>query len=147
MNVYRCSYRQDGYDSYCQAAFRSFLQTKYNNSIASANAVWKTSFSSFAAVAMPLGYNRDNKLWADVILWRQQSLGGFLAAGAAAIRSTDPNHMLSYATVGMIWVGVLSLLVCRLYFEITRYPPQQGPEDWRYFAEDTGVIAQVPFHI
>jgi uncharacterized lipoprotein YddW (UPF0748 family) len=69
---------------------------------------------------MPPGYDRNNKLWADVVQWRMRSVANFIATGAKAVKSADPNHMLSYSTVGMIW----------------------GPEDWRYHAENVAFIAE-----
>jgi len=99
------SYRQDGYDDYCVAAFRTWLANKYGGDIGAANRQWNTNFASFEVVEMPLGYDRNNKLWADLVLWREGSVASFLGDGAAAIRAADPNHMLSYSTVGMIWVS------------------------------------------
>jgi len=97
------SYRQDGYDPYCQAAFRSWCAKLYNNNIAAANAVWGTTFASFDAIQMPLGYNRDNKLWADVVQWREDSVAGFLAV-------RDFSHSLEYLFETKFFLFSLELL-------------------------------------
>ncbi len=112
--------KQDGYDDQCQGAFRSWLSTFYNGSISALNQVWGTSYGSFNDVQMPTPYNRDNPAWWDLVEWRQDSIAGYTAAGAKAVRAADPNHLISYSAVGTQW----------------------GDEDWRYHAEHAGKIVQ-----
>jgi len=87
------SYRQDGYDPYCKLSFRAFLVQQYQNSISQLNYNWRSNYNSFEEVKMPLGYNRSDPSWADLVQWRKSSIAGFLAAGAAKIHQADPNHM------------------------------------------------------
>ena len=89
----KSSYRQDGYDPYCKAAFRAYLASYYNGSIEALNNIWSSSYTTFDEVQMPTSYNRNSASWADLIQWRENSIAGFLAAGAAKVREADPNHM------------------------------------------------------
>ncbi|KPK42528.1 MAG: hypothetical protein AMJ78_02245 [Omnitrophica WOR_2 bacterium SM23_29] len=112
--------RQDGYDSECENAFRVWLSNFYTGDIDRLNSFWGTSYASFDEVVMPEIYDRDNPAWWDLVQWREDSVANFVAIGAEAVKTSDPNHLLSYATVGMQW----------------------GEEDWRYHAEDAAKIAK-----
>jgi outer membrane protein assembly factor BamB len=110
----------DGYDPYCEAAFRTWLAQKYTN-IANANAKWGTTFANFTDVNFVdqyRAYGVEGAIWADMVQWREDSIGSFTAVGAKAAKVADTNHLVSYSTVGMQW----------------------GEEDWRYHAEDRGKI-------
>ncbi|MFA5338626.1 MAG: beta-galactosidase [Candidatus Omnitrophota bacterium] len=138
--------KQDGYDADCESAFRTWLSAKYGT-IAALNQVWGTTYASFTTVIMPEYYTRDDYCdtskwppndpggiasgnpnpavynpgaWWDLVQWREDSIASFTSLGAQAVRQSDPNHLISYATVGMQW----------------------GEEDWRYHAEDTAKIAK-----
>ena len=110
----------DGYDDDCEAAFRTWCQTKYTN-IANANAAWGTSYAAFSNIVFVeqyRAYGSEGAEWADMVQWREDSIGNFTALGAKAAKTADTNHLISYSTVGMQW----------------------GEEDWRYHAEDRGKI-------
>jgi outer membrane protein assembly factor BamB len=114
------SVKQDGYDPWCQSAFRRWLSTFYNGNINALNEAWGTSYGSFDEVRMPEEYNRDSPAWWDLVQWRENSIANFVAIGARAVKQADPNHLITYSTVGMQW----------------------GEEDWRYHAEDGAKIAK-----
>ncbi|MFH1778908.1 MAG: beta-galactosidase [Candidatus Omnitrophota bacterium] len=114
------SNRQDGYDPDCENAFRNWLSNYYGGDISKLNSVWGTSYTSFSQVGMPETYHRDNPAWWDLVQWREDSVANFIAIGAKAVKTANPNHLISYATVGMQW----------------------GEEDWRYHAEDSAKIAK-----
>jgi hypothetical protein len=110
----------DGYDPYCEAAFRNWTSNKYVT-IAAANAAWGTTFTNFNQVVFVeqyRAYGQEGAIWADMVQWREDSIGSFTALGAKAAKAADTNHLISYSTVGMQW----------------------GEEDWRYHAEDRGKI-------
>lgn len=96
-----------GYDPQSIAAFRAYLRTAYSDSIAALNANWGTSYARFDAVAMPRFFpkERNNPAFHDLIQWRQQSIGHFIAAGTRTARQFDPNHLLTYSMVGGIFNG------------------------------------------
>src|SRR5208283_604561 len=56
----------------------------------------------------------------DMGQWRENSIAHFTSLGAEAARKADPNHLLSYSTVGMQW----------------------GEEDWRWHFESRQRITQ-----
>jgi hypothetical protein len=105
-DVYKV-HRFIGYDPQSQAAFRTYLKTVYANNITTLNANWGASYANFDAVQMPRFFPeaRDNPAFHDLIQWRQQSIGGFIAAGARTARQFDPNHLLTYSMVGGIFNG------------------------------------------
>jgi hypothetical protein len=116
------SLKYDGYDPYCEAAFRAWLSNRYG-AIANLNATWGSSYGSFDEIVLVDEYAWKGPAgaeWADMVQWHEDSIAGFTAMGASAARNADTNHLLSYATVGMQW----------------------GEEDWRYHAEDRGKIAR-----
>jgi hypothetical protein len=89
--------------------------------IAGANAVWGTTYTNIndlKFVDQYRAYGVEGALWADMVQWREDSIGAFTAVGAVAAKRADTNHLISYSTVGMQW----------------------GEEDWRYHAEDRGKI-------
>ncbi len=100
------SFRFDGYEDSAQAEFRTYLQTLYKNDITQLNAIWGTSMTDFSQVTMPPNYNRDDPKWADLIQWRKIGTANYIAYGAKAVKAADPNHLLSYSMVGMIFGGV-----------------------------------------
>ncbi|MFH0954024.1 MAG: beta-galactosidase [Verrucomicrobiota bacterium] len=112
----------DGYDPQCEQAFRNWCEVKYGT-ISSVNAQWGTSYPAFSNIVFVEQYREygsEGAEWADMVQWREESIAGYTAAGAAAARAADTNHLLSYSTVGMQW----------------------GEEDWRYHAEDRGKITR-----
>ena len=97
-----------GYDTnYSLVSFRSFLTNRYSNSIATLNSNWQTNYASFADVVMPRFYptNRHCPAYHDLIQWRKQSVGDFVAIGAVAAHNADTNHLISYSMVGGIYNG------------------------------------------
>jgi beta-galactosidase GanA len=112
----------DGYDPWCEQAFRNWCQNQFTN-ISNVNARWGSTYTNFSAINLLeeyQQYGREGAQWADMIQWREDSIASFAALGAAAARAADPNHLLTYSTVGMQW----------------------GEEDWRYHAEDRGKITR-----
>jgi GH35 family endo-1,4-beta-xylanase len=112
------SFRQEGYDPATKKAFREWLAKTYNNDIAALNAVWGSSFASFDAVIMPIDFNRDRADWADLIAFREHSTADFIAMSTQACKEADPNHLVSYSKLGLVF----------------------GPQDWQYNAEDDVTI-------
>lgn len=97
-----------GFDAtYSLPAFRAFLTNLYDGSIATLNANWQTNYASFNDVVMPRFYptNRYCPAYHDLIQWRKQSVGDFIAVGAAAAKAADTNHLISYSMVGGIYNG------------------------------------------
>jgi len=96
-----------GYDSISQAAFRNWLSNYYSGSIAALNSNWGTAYSSFDEVVMATNYpaDRHDPGYHDLIQWRKQSIGHFVALGAVAARNADTNHLISYSMVGGIYNG------------------------------------------
>ena len=110
----------DGYDPECEQAFRNWCQVKYGT-VTNLNARWGagyTNFSSIKFVEQYRQYGAEGAEWADMVQWREDSIGSFTALGAKAAKAADTNHLIAYSTVGMQW----------------------GEEDWRYHAEDRGKI-------
>ncbi len=96
-----------GYDPLSQQSFHNYLQSHYQTNIAALNANWQASYPDFASVVMPLEYppNRLFPGYQDLLQWRKQSIGNFVALGAAAARQADPNHLRTYSMVGGIFSG------------------------------------------
>jgi hypothetical protein len=106
------SFRFDGYEPTSQAEFRTYLKNLYNNDISKLNTNWNSQLTSFDEVTMPIIYNRDDPSWADLIQWRKEGVANYIATGAVAVRNADPNHMISYSMVGMIFGGVDWMYEC-----------------------------------
>ncbi len=116
------SLKYDGYDPYCEGAFRTWCLNHYG-SVTNLNAAWNTAYTNFGQIILCDVYawkGTNGAEWADMVQWHEDSIASFTALGAAAARAADTNHLLSYSTVGMQW----------------------GEEDWRYHAEDRGKIAR-----
>jgi hypothetical protein len=101
------AHRFIGYDPLSLAAFRGYLKTLYGGDIQRLNANWRTSYADFESVQMPRNFpaDRDAPSFYDLIQWRQQSIGGFIASGALTAKTFDPNHLLTYSMVGGIFNG------------------------------------------
>ncbi len=135
------SVEYDGYDDACQSAFRQWLEDRYAGSIGALNEQWAKDnaaepgylpghpYADFAQVDMPIPFGyagenagrylaRDKTSWYDLTQWREESIGGYIALLAAAVKEVDENHLITYAVVGMQW----------------------GEEDWRYHTEDARKI-------
>jgi beta-galactosidase GanA len=89
-----------GFDEYSLASFRAYLSTLYTNNIAAANSVWRTAYPGFNAIPMPRTFDRDSALYYDLEQWRKQSVGDYVALGAQAAKTADPNHLCTYSMVG-----------------------------------------------
>jgi photosystem II stability/assembly factor-like uncharacterized protein len=110
----------DGYDPETEQAFRNWCQAKYGT-IAAANAAWGSTYTNFSQIKFVeqyRAYGLEGAIWADMVQFREDSVADFTALSAAAAKSVNTNHLISYSTVGMQW----------------------GEEDWRYHAEDRGKI-------
>ena len=96
-----------GYDPISQQSFRHYLQSLYHTNIAALNANWLTSYADFDSVVMPLEYPADRHLpgYQDLIQWRKQSVGNYVALGAVAAQQADPNHLRTYSMVGGLFNG------------------------------------------
>ncbi|MFH0878361.1 MAG: beta-galactosidase, partial [Lentisphaerota bacterium] len=113
---------QDGYDPESEAAFRQWSMTKYGT-LTNLNAQLGTSYANWTNLVFIneyTPYGPDGAVWANMVQWREDSIGTFTAIGAKAAKTADTNHLISYSTVGMQW----------------------GEEDWRYHAEDRGKITR-----
>jgi hypothetical protein len=99
--------RMLGFDEYSLASFRGYLATGYQGDIQALNAVWGTDHADFESVLMPSHYPADrlDPRYHDLIQWRKQSVGDFVALGAVATREADPNHLRTYSMVGGIFNG------------------------------------------
>ncbi|MFH0879005.1 MAG: beta-galactosidase [Lentisphaerota bacterium] len=102
-----------GFDTnYSALAYRAWLTNQYTT-IGALNAAWATAYPGFSSVPMALTFppNREDQLaiqqsgYNDLIKWRKQVIGDFLAKGAAAAKSADTNHLVTYAMVGGIFNG------------------------------------------
>jgi hypothetical protein len=115
-----------GHDPVSRASWTSHLQSVFPT-IADLNAAWNTAHADFASVPIPWQFpygttqtggalvqdpGTDEAIrqagWWDWTQWQKAAIADFLAAGCAAIRSADPNHLITYATVG----GLFSLYNC-----------------------------------
>lgn len=96
------SFRQEGYDPSTKKAFRSWLETQYSGSISQLNSIWGSSYSSFNDVQMPINFDKNSPSWADLIQFRKQSLGNFVAFSAKMAKEADPNHLITYSKVGLV---------------------------------------------
>jgi hypothetical protein len=106
-DLWNPDHRYLGFDPISQDAFRQYLADRYGGSIAALNAVWGTAYTSFSQVGMPLQYppNRHNPAYQDLTLWREHSIGGYVAVGAVAAKQADPNHLRTYSMVGGLFIG------------------------------------------
>ncbi|NCC50259.1 MAG: PKD domain-containing protein [Spartobacteria bacterium] len=114
------SLKYDGYDPWCEQAFRDWCEAQYTD-IATVNANWGTSYNDFDEIVLSDEYawkGPMGALWSDMVQWHEDSIASFTATGAVACKTADTNHLIGYSTVGMQW----------------------GEEDWRYHAEDRGKI-------
>ncbi|GDY13974.1 hypothetical protein LBMAG53_28520 [Planctomycetota bacterium] len=105
--------RYVGFDAaYSLPSWVEFLRGRYG-SIHLLNSTWGTDWPDFPDVPMATGYPRNRSDhaamrrsgWYDLLAWRGASISRFLATGAAAARTADPNHLLTYAQVGGIFSG------------------------------------------
>jgi hypothetical protein len=103
-----------GFDEFSQSSFRMYLSSLYGADIAALNSIWETSFAGFESVEMPRIYpsTRDGPGYHDLIQWRKQSIGDFVAQAAIAAKAADPNHLLSYSMVGGIFGESDKLYTC-----------------------------------
>ncbi len=106
---------QVGYDEQVSLpAYRAFLAQTYGGSIERLNSAWGTKFRDFAEVPMARAYPADrgdheairNSGYHDLIQWRKQAIGDFLAAGARAAKAAAPSQLISYSMVGGIFNGL-----------------------------------------
>jgi hypothetical protein len=105
-NVYAV-HRFIGYDPYSQAAYHRYLASVYGGNIGALNARWGTAYADFDSVVMASRYpvDRVDPGYHDLIQWRKQSIGDFVALGAVVTRDADPNHLKTYSMVGGIFNG------------------------------------------
>ena len=91
-----------GFDPISQSAFRSYLTELYHGNIQELNSVWATNYTDFNSAGMSRDYppDRNDPGFQDLIQWRKQSIGNFVALGAIAARAADPNHLITYSMVG-----------------------------------------------
>ena len=96
-----------GFDSYSLASYHQFLSSRYGGDIAALNTTWGSNYVSFADIPMFRPYPPDRKSagYNDLILWREYSIGQYVAVGAVAAKLADPNHLRTYAMVGGLFIG------------------------------------------
>jgi hypothetical protein len=94
-----------GYDAYSQASFRSYLAAIYEGNIARLNANWGTTYTNFSSVVMAETFpaDRNNPGFHDLIQWRKQSVGDYVALGSLAAKNADSRHLRTYSMVGGIF--------------------------------------------
>ena len=106
---------QVGYDEQVSLpSYRAFLAQTYGGSIARLNGAWGTTFQDFAEVPMARTYPEDrgdheairNSGYHDLIQWRKQTIGDFLAVGAKAAKTAAPDQLISYSIVAGIFNGL-----------------------------------------
>jgi hypothetical protein len=91
-----------GYDEHSVDSFHRYLRTRYGGDIGALNAAWKSSHAGFELIPMPRNYpaDRHDPGFHDLIQWRKQSIGDFVALGSRAAGSHDPNHLRTYSMIG-----------------------------------------------
>ncbi len=96
-----------GFDPISLGDYRQFLAQRYSNNIAALNLKWGSAYGGFSEIAMQKAYpcDRNDRGYHDLIQWRKQSIGDFIALGAKAAKDADPNHLITYSMVGGIFNG------------------------------------------
>ena len=106
---------QVGYDEQVSLpAYRAFLAKTYGGSIERLNSAWGTTFRDFAEVPMARAYPADradheairSSGYHDLIQWRKQTIGDFIAVGARAAKTAAPEQLISYSMVAGIFNGL-----------------------------------------
>jgi len=106
---------QVGYDEQTSLpSYRAFLAQTYGGNIERLNSAWGTTFQGFTEVVMARAYPEDradheairNSGYHDLIQWRKQTIGDFLAVGAKAAKTVAPDQLISYSIVAGIFNGL-----------------------------------------
>ncbi len=94
-----------GYDPISVDKFRAYLRRIYQGDLALLNGRWGTAHTDFATIEMPRPYpvDRVSPPYHDLIQWRKESIGDYVAVGAVAAAKADPNHLRTYSMVGAIY--------------------------------------------
>jgi Beta-galactosidase len=99
-----------GFDSISLGSYRQFLAQRYANDISMLNRNWGSGYAGFTDIQMQKTYpcDRHDPGYHDLLQWRKQSIGDFIALGAKAVKQADPNHLITYSMVGGIFNGTES---------------------------------------
>ena len=81
------------YDSHAVSNFASAMQAIYGT-IASANAAWKTSYSSWSAVTPPKPGSSTGPIWNDFLTWYRNSKRSFITAQVNNYQSVLKNYSI-----------------------------------------------------
>ena len=68
----------DGYDPWCEQAFREWCSNKYGT-IEAVNAAWGTDYGAFSNIVFVeqyRAYGVEGAEWADMVQWREDSISG-----------------------------------------------------------------------
>ena len=86
-------------------SFRQYLSRIYQGNISALNANWLSQYPDFESVPMQRSYppDRFDPGFHDLLQWRKESIGNYVAIGAAAAKANDPNHLLTYSMIGGIF--------------------------------------------
>lgn len=107
-----------GFDPVSIASFQSYCSNLYGGDIEALNANWFTNsdrfYTDFAQVEMSRTYpsNRYDPSYIDLIHWREKSVGEFVAVGAVAAKTADPNHLRTYSMIGGLYNGNDAFYTC-----------------------------------
>lgn len=106
-DLWNPDHRYLGFDPYSLTSYHRFLSSRYGGNIAALNTTWGSNYVSFADIPMFQQYPLDRKSagYNDLILWREYSIGQYVAVGAAAAKLADPSHLRTYAMVGGLFIG------------------------------------------
>ena len=113
-DLWEPAHRFVGYDPISLSSFRGHLAAAYGGDIEALNRNWGTAYAGFDSVPMPRHYpaSRHAPAHHDLIQWRKQSIGNFIAAGALAARAADPHHLITYSMVGGLFGDWDALYPC-----------------------------------
>jgi len=94
-----------GFDPISLASYQRFLADQYAGDIEALNAAWGSRHAGFGEIPMARQYPRDrlDPGYHDLNLWREHSIGEYVAVGAVAAKRADPNHLRTYSMVGGIF--------------------------------------------
>lgn len=98
-------HRMLGYDAVSLQHFRAWLEASYAGEISRLNHNWAADYEEFGAVEMPWIFpqDRDAPAFHDLLQWRKQCIADFVALGAVAVRGADPDHLITYSMVGLVY--------------------------------------------
>ena len=84
------------YSRHCAAAFRDFLERRYDGKIGALNQAWETDFESFQAIVArrPEPPGRECKMTGDFRLFAREIVKKYTDVTLDIIREEDPGHLV-----------------------------------------------------